>query len=323
MNSSSYSFIIPAFNDAPGLARHLEYFRRIRRDIEIVVVDDCSTDETPSLIRAAELPENVKLIYHRMPENTGAGAARNAGLELASGDLVMFLDADDQLANCFFDYMDLSPIRNGADFVLFRYHLCTTQSEPFTYNMHTGDNRFFSSIPRTSFPAQLFTLSMIPAAASTIAFPWNKVYRHDFIKSTSLRFPEQRMHEDIAPHWQSFLRSRRFGILNWAPPLIHHFEHRLGARATNYVGPERLAVFQMLTDLTNEVRRHENSLRLLEELGRFCDDLFDWMLHIPGIESTEENRKWKLQYTLHAAQFRANIGLKDKIENPAPSGALN
>ena len=110
----SLTVFFPAYNDAPGLSRHLEYFRRIRRDIEIVVVDDCSTDETPSLIRGAELPENVKLIYHRMPENRGAGAARNAGLELATGDLVMFLDADDQLANCFFDYIDISPIRNGA-----------------------------------------------------------------------------------------------------------------------------------------------------------------------------------------------------------------
>ena len=323
MNSTVYSFIIPAFNDAPGLARHLDYFGSIRRDIEIIVVDDCSTDETPSVIRAADMPENIKIIYHRLPENAGAGAARNAGLELVSGDIVMFLDADDQLADCFFDYMDLSPIRNGADFVMFRYHLCATPSERYTYNMHTGDNQFFSSMPMSSFPAQLFTLGNIPAAARTIAFPWNKVYRRDFLDSIRLRFPEQRMHEDIAPHWQSFLRARRFGVLNWAPPLIHHYEHQFGCRATNYVGPERLAVFATLAELANEVRIHEDSNCLMAELGRFCEDIFHWMQHMPGIEASADSRHWKQQYMTHAAQFRATFGLNDPLDAATLAVVLN
>lgn len=64
---------------------------------EIIVIDDASTDETGQLVREMARGRS-EVQYVRLPENVGPGSARNRGLEIANGDLVGFLDADDRYA---------------------------------------------------------------------------------------------------------------------------------------------------------------------------------------------------------------------------------
>jgi len=87
------SVIIPLFNKAPHIERALfSVAAQTYRDFELIVVDDGSTDEGPRIVEAFnDLP-----IYLIRQENAGPGAARNSGLELAQGELVAFLDADDE-----------------------------------------------------------------------------------------------------------------------------------------------------------------------------------------------------------------------------------
>ena len=59
-------------------------------DLEVIVIDDCSPDDTPEVIR--QFPT---VRYHRLPENGGLSRARNAGLEFATGDYIGYLDDDD------------------------------------------------------------------------------------------------------------------------------------------------------------------------------------------------------------------------------------
>src|SRR5437667_8237163 len=87
------SVIVPLFNKAPYIERALSSVAaQTHRDFELIVVDDGSTDEGPRIVEAfTDLP--IHLISQ---ENAGPGAARNRGLELAQGELVAFLDADDE-----------------------------------------------------------------------------------------------------------------------------------------------------------------------------------------------------------------------------------
>lgn len=313
-----FSFIIPAYNDAPGIARHLDFFARAGREVELVVVDDCAPapeDGGPSIeaiVAGAEMPANVVLKYHRNEVNRGAGPSRNTGLGLTSGDYIMFLDGDDLLADCFFDYIGMSTLGTGADFVLFKYHLCETEAERYSYNMHEIDNHFFSNMAQSGFPSKSWLIEEIPSALRTINFPWNKIYTQDFLKGSGVNFPDFRMHEDIQPHWQSFLRAGRFGVLNWAPPLIHHFESPTGSRATNYIGESRLHAFETLLDVHKEAAAHPAAPLVLQEFAQFCDQLFAWMGAIPGIEATSQSRDWRERYAREAERFRKDMGWRAK-----------
>ena len=89
------SVIIPVYNAERVIKTTLEsVFAQTYSDIEIILVDDCSSDNSQSIIEeyAKKHPE---IVYFRQSTNQGAGAARNKALELAKGQYVAFLDADD------------------------------------------------------------------------------------------------------------------------------------------------------------------------------------------------------------------------------------
>lgn len=96
MKSADISVVIPCYNVFPWLRRCVESLGRDAvPSLEILLIDDGSTDETPALCDdlAREDPR-IRVIHQK---NGGASAARNAGMGAATGTYLYFLDADDQL----------------------------------------------------------------------------------------------------------------------------------------------------------------------------------------------------------------------------------
>src|SRR3954466_15226254 len=91
----SVSVIIPTFNRAHMLTCAIESaLRQTRSPDEIVIVDDCSTDNTQQLLESWKRGEpRIKVISHTV--NQRPAGARNSGVLNASGDVVAFLDSDD------------------------------------------------------------------------------------------------------------------------------------------------------------------------------------------------------------------------------------
>lgn len=95
MQSPKASFVIPSHNCAAWLAPAIKSVLACATEgIEIVVVDDASTDSTPVLMRHL-LKENGNIVYHRNEKNLGRSASRNLGNSIADGDCIFVLDADD------------------------------------------------------------------------------------------------------------------------------------------------------------------------------------------------------------------------------------
>lgn len=89
------SVIIPVYNAGKYIDKTLEsVFSQTYKDIEIVLVNDCSSDNSAQII-AKYIKFHPKIVYFLQPYNMGAGAARNKALELATGQYVAFLDSDD------------------------------------------------------------------------------------------------------------------------------------------------------------------------------------------------------------------------------------
>lgn len=93
---SDISVIIPTYNRSKRLRKALESVVRQRLlPTEVIVVDDGSTDETPQLIARIRENSPLNLLYHFQP-NRGPAAARNRGIDMASGNYLAFLDSDDE-----------------------------------------------------------------------------------------------------------------------------------------------------------------------------------------------------------------------------------
>src|SRR6266550_5936566 len=92
-NHMRVSIIVPVYNGANSLAECLTALKALAcPDIELIVVDDASTDDTPSIAEQA----GVKVL--RLAKNAGPGAARNYGARHSLGEILFFVDADVALA---------------------------------------------------------------------------------------------------------------------------------------------------------------------------------------------------------------------------------
>ena len=88
------SIIVPVYNTAPYLPQCLDSLvNQTYRDIEIICVNDGSTDNSPDILKAYAERDSRILVIHQ--ENLGLSGARNKGLESARGEWVMFVDSDD------------------------------------------------------------------------------------------------------------------------------------------------------------------------------------------------------------------------------------
>lgn len=90
---SRVSVIIPTYNRADKIGRSIQsVLEQTHQDLELIVVDDCSADNTEDVVKAIG---DDRVRYFRMQENGGAAAARNAGARMAKSEILAFQDSDD------------------------------------------------------------------------------------------------------------------------------------------------------------------------------------------------------------------------------------
>jgi glycosyltransferase involved in cell wall biosynthesis len=113
----SISVVVPTYNRADMIGRALEsIFAQSFADIEVIVVDDGSTDQTSAVVRALAA-DHQRSVHYSFQENRGCAAARNRGIELATGEFIAFLDSDDEWSQGAIESMVATLEASGADFV--------------------------------------------------------------------------------------------------------------------------------------------------------------------------------------------------------------
>lgn len=115
------SVVMPVYNGAQFLDESIASVRsQTHKDWELLVVDDCSVDESERIARR-HAQEDLRIKVLRTPVNGGSSAARNAGLAQRSGRYVAFLDADDVWAPLKLERQLAFMRRNGAAFSFTAY----------------------------------------------------------------------------------------------------------------------------------------------------------------------------------------------------------
>ncbi|MCU0094795.1 glycosyltransferase [Bacillus sp. OR9] len=117
MKKVKLSVVITNYNKEQYLAQCLQsVVEQTLKGIEIIVVDDGSTDNSMRVLRQYEKQHNNLKVYRQ--QNSGVSAARNAGLQKANGEYVTFLDADDYVHLAGYEKMYEVASGNNADMVI-------------------------------------------------------------------------------------------------------------------------------------------------------------------------------------------------------------
>ena len=179
---SKISVILPVYNDAVYVKRCLNSLvNQTLNDIEIIVVDDGSTDNTPQVLKEySKKDARIKIITQ---ENSKQGTARNNGLKYASGDYIAFIDSDDWVDKDYYEKMlDVSE-KTGVDISVssvLRIKKFDRVSKYIEYNEEKTYKTFQDIIETLKIPPYWFV--------------WGKLYKRNLL--TEMRFEEDVYYED-------------------------------------------------------------------------------------------------------------------------------
>lgn len=158
---------------------------------ELILVDDCGQDDSVELalqfLTSTETPPPYRILRHET--NRGLSAARNTGIAAATGDYLLFLDSDDQLAPNALSLLYEAALQHGADVVIGQTSLMT--DDPAWMDNQTG----ILWQREEALKAYIAEQWMVQG--------WNKLLRADFIREHHLLFEEGLLHEDN--RWSLYL----------------------------------------------------------------------------------------------------------------------
>ena len=188
MSEPRISVIVPAYNAADTLAECLTSLReQTLAGIEVVIVDDGSTDDTAAIARAEaeRAPELVRIVSQ---PNAGRAAARNAGVRAARGEFLGFVDADDLAEPRMFELLLACADRTGADLVVGEYDWVDCRTDELLFHFSEGDPALYGTSV-----AERPDLLLQPGASVC-----NKLIKTTLFTEGGLSFPEGRDFEDLA-----------------------------------------------------------------------------------------------------------------------------
>ncbi|MFM2393629.1 MAG: hypothetical protein RLZZ546_1611, partial [Bacteroidota bacterium] len=169
-----FSIVIPLYNAESYIIRCFEsILRQNYENLEVIFVNDGSTDNSQSIIEKISNNNNVKFINQG---NSGPGIARNIGILNAIGENILFLDVDDELEN---------DALNGLDnFLLDKIYdvVC------FGFNLRGSNSQIIKSITfheKTSIKDNIKDFFEIGTIKNVI---WNKLYKRKFLLENNIKF---------------------------------------------------------------------------------------------------------------------------------------
>ncbi len=216
------SVIIPVYNAETFLGECLaSVCSQSFANIEIICVDDGSTDKSMSILQEWQSKDKRILIIQQT--NNGPSAARNRGIKMAKGEYITFVDADDIVCKDIYTKSFLQIKDNNLDIYFFAF-----KSFPD------------GSIKITHFPSdvvmgyhELFESNEHIQSYNSLCFNWRFIYKYSIIKNNHLRFDEQiRYGEDMIFNIDAICKSQRIMVSD--EPLYLYRKNPSGAMSKYY-----------------------------------------------------------------------------------------
>ena len=225
------SIIVPIFNVEDYLYKCIESLRaQTLKDIEIILVNDGSTDSSLAICRSfVDKDKRIKLINK---VNGGVSSARNAGLDIARGQYVGFVDPDDWIEPDMFNNMYHTISMTNTDICICNYFIEYPQRSIATLLPFKQDILDRADIVNGLIANMLSGQTLDSGELLIMGSVWRLLIRNDFVHKHKLRFPlEVPLMEDLVFVVNALLNARSVSIDNG---LYYHYVIRRGSAVNRY-----------------------------------------------------------------------------------------
>lgn len=203
MGERKVSVIVPAYNIQDYIGKCVDsILNQSYKDLEVILVDDGSTDNTLSILKNyQDKDDRVKLVHQ---ENKGLSGARNSGLDISIGEFVYFVDGDDRIHPLCIEKLLTIAEEYGCDIVqcgvlsFLEDDNITTELEGEKVEIVSGKN--------------ICRRMILSRDSSEMTVVWNKLYRRSIFDNK--RFTEGMVYEDTALTHELFWKSNKVAVTN-------------------------------------------------------------------------------------------------------------
>ena len=232
------SVIVPMYNVSAYVRECLDSLvAQTLQDMEVIMVDDGCTDDTPSIAQEyANYNMNFHLIHKK---NGGLSDARNYGMKFAKGEYIGFLDSDDFIEPTLYEKM-VNIANEGNDIVV-------TDIE-YYYKDHP--EKCFVMKGLSSFDAE----NIQKKALLSPMFAWNKIYRASLFKQYDLLYAVGTWYEDIPVTTLLFAKANNIGYL---PECLMHYRQREDSIMSSVASFRIKEIFNVMELVRNTFKKYD------------------------------------------------------------------
>jgi CDP-glycerol glycerophosphotransferase len=219
------------------------------KNLEIICIDDCSTDRSSKILESYALQDSrIKIITNS--KNSGPGITRNAGMDAAQGEYILFIDSDDWIDLTTCEKLITKAMENDAEIVFYpAWQVDGEQRKKIPNHCEVGE-------PLTLKDRKLLLRETLPS-------PWSKLWKRSFMMQREIRFPAARRSQDHKPHWMGCVFAEKTGFLD--EPL---YFYRSNPGQVTRCSDERLLGCIMAQQETEEFLIKENKFNEFKD--EFC-----------------------------------------------------
>lgn len=300
--SVKISFIIPVYNGERYLPHCLNSFYEqglSDEEFEIICVDDCSVDNSKSIIKAyQEQHGNIFLIEHF--ENKKAGGARNTGVNCATGEYVWFVDADDYIADDAVRLVIDVCGKFDLDVLCFNYSIVAENGDKLQDELFFGNSD--NAIDGISFMIEKFGNSIV----HNLGYPWRAVYRRKIIKDNNIFFVENVLYGEETTFMAEVLITAK-SVMCVSNAMYCYRQNEQSATSQLFQQMRGELIYQsiivagnMVLDLQNRVKNHSTELAdcINKGLPFFVNRLFIRLVRT----TSKERDKFYIELTANKRQ---------------------
>ena len=238
---SKISVIIPCYNVEQYIDKCLEsVLLQTFGDIEVIIVNDGSTDGNADIIKRYIADKRVKYIEQK---NAGVSAARNAGIAAATAELLTFVDSDDYLEPDMYEKLYAALVDADADVAVCNYNLVYDDRTVRQYS------RMYKQVVNVQDDVYGY-FAKFCACPKPNNYIWTRLYRADIIKNSGVRFEHFKLGDDTL---FNFKLLPHINTVAFIPDGLYNYFQRENSNVYTAAGKGNLAAvyadtFQSLAD---------------------------------------------------------------------------